>query len=132
ATKHQLLFIRKGGIILHQIFKKPYRALIFMFDDSTIQQIMSEYPTLLGIDFPKSINFYNHPPIIELKSNPHLQSIYFSALEYLKNPAPESTISLEIKFKELIINVVREKESNRSEEHTSELQSRENLVCRLL
>src|SRR5690606_40813109 len=27
---------------------------------------------------------------------------------------------------------IKEKEKNRSEEHTSELQSRENLVCRLL
>src|SRR5690606_40681420 len=29
-------------------------------------------------------------------------------------------------------NLVRNADSNRSEEHTSELQSRENLVCRLL
>ena len=112
SGKHQVLFIRKGGVVLHQFFKEPYRALIFMFDDNTILEIMSEYPLLFVVGHNQNIDLEEYPPITELKSNVHVQSIFFSALDYLKNPAPESTISLSIKFKELIINVLREKGSN--------------------
>src|SRR4051812_24926556 len=34
SNNHQVLFIRKGGFILHQQFGKPYHALIFMFEDA--------------------------------------------------------------------------------------------------
>lgn len=48
SREHQLFFVRKGGIVLHQYFEKPYRALIFMFDDEVIKELISEYPTLLN------------------------------------------------------------------------------------
>src|SRR5690606_12792165 len=47
SREHKLIFIRKGGVILHQFFQEPYRALIFMFDDEVIKELLSEYPKLL-------------------------------------------------------------------------------------
>ena len=112
TQKHQLLFIRKGGIILHQYFQEPYRALIFMFDDAVIKEFISEYPTLVQSASLKGIDYSNQQPITVLNSNSFVKSIFISSLDYLKNPTTESTISLEIKFKELFINILRDKHSN--------------------
>lgn len=110
--KHQLLFIRKGGIILHQYFQEPYRALIFMFDDAVIKKLISEYPALLEPAPSKNPDFDTQPTIIALHLNPFIESVFFSSLDYLKMPTAESAISMEIKFKELVINILRDKESN--------------------
>lgn len=109
SQEHQFLFVRKGGIILHQDFKTPYRALIFMFDDSSIKEFFGEYPELLvhgGNDFIES------PAISELPSSIFIRSVFISSLDYLKSPAVENSISLELKFKELLVNVMREKDAN--------------------
>lgn len=112
SKEHQLLFIRKGGVILHQYFQEPYRALIFMFDDRVIKEFISEYPTVFKPAELKNIDFRNQSTITELSSNSFVKSTFISSLEYLKNPNAESVISLEIKFKELFINILRNKETN--------------------
>lgn len=110
SEKHQVLFIRKGGVILHQ-FKGPYRALIFMFEDNLIRDLLSEYPILLTAPI-KDPDFNNKPTITPLSSNPFVKSIFISSLDYLKDPTDESAISLEIKFKELVINILRNNNEN--------------------
>ncbi len=112
SSKRQVLFIRKGGVVLHQFFEEPYRALIFMFDDSAILELISEYPWLFKSEEESYVDIDNFRVINELASNKHIEHIFKSALDYLKNPAPESTISMEMKFKELIVNILREKEGN--------------------
>jgi len=112
SREHQLLFIRKGGVILHQYFQEPYRALIFMFEDAVIKEFISEYPTLLKPTDLKDIDFSNQPTITALNSNPFVKSVFISSLDYLKKPTAESAISLEIKFKELFVNILRDKNSN--------------------
>src|SRR5690348_10771886 len=39
SGKGEVLFIRKGGYILFQRFKEPYRALIFMFGDDAVKSL---------------------------------------------------------------------------------------------
>lgn len=112
AQKHQLLFIRKGGVILHQYFQEPYRALIFMFDDTILKEFISEYPRLIKSTNLKDIDFNNQQTITALNYNPFVESVFISSLNYLKNPTTESVISLKIKFKELFINILRDKHSN--------------------
>lgn len=119
SAPHQVLFIRKGGVVLHQIYEEPYRALIFMVDDSTIQNIISEYPKLFALQPGPRIDFTSYPSLANLQTSRHIQSIFYSALEYLKNPTPESQISLELKFKELVVNLIRQKESNTFVEYLS-------------
>jgi AraC family transcriptional regulator, exoenzyme S synthesis regulatory protein ExsA len=112
SNEHQVLFIRKGGFVLHQQFGKPYHALIFMFDDADIKSIVAEYPGLLSKKIQTEGDFMDQPIVIELLSSPIIRSIFTSSINYLKQPSAESHISLELKFKELLVNLLRVKENN--------------------
>jgi AraC-like DNA-binding protein len=112
SQEHQILFVRKGGFILHQQFEKPYHALVFMFDDAFVKSLVDEYPDLLKSLIHTETDFMNQPGVIELKSSAIIKSVFISSRDYLKRPATESLISLELKFKELLVNLLREKNSN--------------------
>lgn len=112
SGKEMLLFIRKGGVILHQYFQEPYRALIFMFDDEVIQNFIAEYPSLISPAIPVEKDVVYEPSIISLNTNSFIESVFHSCLDYLDNTTPESAIALELKFKELCVNILRDKESN--------------------
>jgi AraC-like DNA-binding protein len=108
----QLLFIRKGGFIVHQFFQQPYRALIFMFDDSALHEFLSEYPNLVSSTVSDANDIVTMPVVMEIKTSPFIDSTFSSSLEYLKHPTAESKIALELKFRELLVNLLREKHSN--------------------
>lgn len=112
SEEGEVLFIRKGGYILFQHFEKPYRALIFMFDDHAIQDLLTEYPHLLKAELHTQRIFINEPQILTLESSGLIESIFLSSLIYLQQPTEESHISLGLKFKELLINLLRKKEEN--------------------
>ncbi|HEX5553750.1 MAG TPA: AraC family transcriptional regulator [Chitinophagaceae bacterium] len=108
----EVLFIRKGGYILFQRFKEPYRALIFMFSDHAVQSLLKEYPGLLRLDNQSAAGFMDQPEVLLLESSSYVASIFLTAHQYLKQPGAESHISLEFKFKELLVNLLRKKEPN--------------------
>lgn len=112
SNQHQVLFIRKGGYVLHQHFEKPYRALIFMFEDKAVKTLIADHPDLLNKVILTKADFMKLPVVLELESSPFIESIFMSSLGYLKHPDTESVISLEFKFKELLVNLLRGKESN--------------------
>ncbi|MBI1341486.1 MAG: helix-turn-helix domain-containing protein [Terrimonas sp.] len=112
SSEQELLFIRKGGFALHKKFEKPYHALMFVFDDAFIKGLVAEYPTLLEKKVKEKGDFLKQPGVMELQSTPLIRSIFLAANEYLKLPANESKISIELKFKELLVNLLREKVSN--------------------
>lgn len=112
SREGEVLFMRKGGYILFQKFEKPYRALIFMFSDTAIQSFLMEYPKLLAVDMQTKTEFMQTPEVLVLESSPFVESIFLSSLNYLKQPTAESHISLELKFKELLVNLLRKKEAN--------------------
>lgn len=112
SQEHQVLFFRKGGYILHQYFEEPYRALIFMFDEKAVKTLLAEYPDLLKRKENKKSDFKRQPVVVELQSSSFVESIFTSSLEYLKEPSTESEISLKLKFKELLVNLLREKDHN--------------------
>lgn len=112
SRQHEVLFIRKGGVVLHQFFEEPYRALIFMFDDTAIHSFFSEFPYLMRQDDGNVLNLEKQPTVTSLPSTSFIQSAFLSALDYLKSPAEENRAALEIKFKELLVSLLREKESN--------------------
>lgn len=113
SHEHQVLFVRKGGYLLHQRFEKPYHALIFMFEDFSIKKFLDEYPDVIEGPHPAARTFIDEPVVLELPSSPFVESIFVSSLQYLKHPSPESHISIELKFKELLVNLLREKVGNR-------------------
>ncbi len=112
SKKGEVLFIRKGGYIIFQHFEQPYRALIFMFDDGAIQNLLLEYPDLLKVESYTRKAFMAESEILLLESSPFIESIFLSCLMYVQDSAKESPISLELKFKELLINLLRKKEDN--------------------
>jgi AraC-like DNA-binding protein len=118
---HQVLFVRKGGFILHQQFEKPYHALVFMFDDASIKSLVAEYPGLLKTKQQPDSDFLDHPVVLELKSSPVIESVFFSSRDYLKMADTEGLISLEFKFKELMVNLLRDKISNPLHKYLSQV-----------
>lgn len=112
SQPHQVLFIRKGGYVLHQRFEKPYRALIFMFDDAVIQEFLVDYPQLLTMKVSTETDFMRQPVVLELQSSSFVESVFRSSLDYLKDATAESRVSLKLKFRELLVNLLREKDSN--------------------
>lgn len=112
SHQHQVLFLRKGGYVLHQHFEKPYRALIFMFEDEAIKTLIADYPDLLNKKVLTKADFMKQPVVLELESSSFIESIFISSLEYLKQPTTESVISLKLKFNELLVNLLRGEESN--------------------
>ncbi|MCE7923895.1 MAG: AraC family transcriptional regulator [Haliscomenobacteraceae bacterium CHB4] len=108
----QFFFIRKGGFISHQYFEQPYRAMMFMFDDAAIKQFLTEFSILAPAGRYTATDFARQQVVTELKSSSFIEAVFMSSLDYLKDPGLESRISLEIKFKELIVNILREKDSN--------------------
>ncbi len=112
AQQGELLFIRKGGYVIFQDFDKPYRALIFMFGDETVRNLLIEYPNLLSTKKNAAKIFMEQPEILVLESSKYVESIFYTANEYLDQPDTESNISLEFKFKELLVNLLRNKNEN--------------------
>lgn len=112
SQEGEVLFISKGGYILFQHFEKPYRALIFMFNDDAIRDLVLEYPDLLRTEQHARNAFLHESEILPLESNAFIESIFLSSLMYVQDPAEESPISLELKFKELLINLLRKREDN--------------------
>ena len=112
SEKGEVLFIRKGGYILFQRFKEPYRALIFMFGDDAVKSLLTEYPNLLSLDNKTKTGFMDQPEVLLLESSPYVESVFLTSQHYLKQPDPESNISLEFKFRELLVNLLRNKKAD--------------------
>src|SRR5690606_30815396 len=112
SRPHDVLFVRKGGVVLHQFFESPYRALIFMFDDAAIHAFFSEYPSLIRSETEHIPLLEDLPTVTTVPSSPFIQSAFLSSLEFLKSPADENRVALEIKFKELLVSLLREKGPN--------------------
>ena len=74
-----------------------------------------------------------HPPLAKDSVNfvgDHVAVVIAETLEEAKNAA--ELVNVSYKIKKAVINAADATSFERSEEHTSELQSRTNLVCRLL
>src|SRR5436309_11538312 len=78
--------------------------------------------------------FFTYPPTSEIYTLSLHDALPISfafrcdlLVRHFIHPAPEPNL-----FNALLVFLVQSVTVNRSEEHTSELQSRENLVCRLL
>ncbi|CAN5537209.1 AraC family transcriptional regulator [soil metagenome] len=112
SEKHQILFVRKGGFVLHQHFEKPYHALVFMFDDDFVKAFMQDYPSLLKSFTHAENDFIDLPNVMQLKSSPFIESIFFTSRDYLMEGDTYSLISLELKLKELFVNLLKEKKDN--------------------
>lgn len=110
SRKGQVLFIRKGGYLLFQKFGEPYRALIFMFSDRAVRSLLSQYPELLK-EQPQTENaFMEQPELLLLKPSRRVRSVFLTSLNYLENVSVRNAVSLDLKFRELMVNLLDEKQ----------------------
>src|SRR5690606_14499283 len=56
--------------------------------------------------------FLHASKILPLESPDMIKSLFSSALMYISEPAAENQFALELKFKELMVNLLRKKENN--------------------
>ncbi len=112
SSPHEVLFVRKGGVVLHQYFENPYRALIFMFDDAAILGFFAEFPSLVRREEQSIPALVDLPTVTTVQSSNFIQSAFLSSLDFLKSPADENRAALEIKFKELLVSILRERGPN--------------------
>src|SRR5690606_41497502 len=77
--------------------------------------------------FPYTTLFRSDPRRIDLVRSPHVEAALHLPLRPGSNVAFVNALAHTI-----VTEGLHDEERDRSEEHTSELQSRENLVCRLL
>lgn len=111
SQKNDVLFIRKGGYIVHQYFEQPYHALIFMFDDTSIQKLLHLYPNL-ELDSKRQSSPLMEKVVWELDCNRKHKNIFLSSLDYLSSDHSEIKPLLELKFMELMLNLIQNKENN--------------------
>jgi AraC-like DNA-binding protein len=112
SAEGEVLFIRKGGYVLFQHFEQPYRALIFMFDDTAVHDLWVEFPQLLPQKPEGELAFAEEAPIVVLESSELIRSVFLSALPYAEDPSLESRVSLELKFRELLVSLLNPKADN--------------------
>lgn len=110
SQKGQVLFIRKGGYILFQKFDEPYRALIFMFGDDAVKSLLAQYPELLTKQAHTEQAFMEQPELLLLKSSRQVRSIFATSLNYLDKASVRNAVSLDLKFRELMVNLLDEKQ----------------------
>ncbi|MDU8885601.1 AraC family transcriptional regulator [Yeosuana sp. MJ-SS3] len=100
-TSGDALFIRKGVYTTKQYFEVDYCVMLFFITDDFIRNFIKE----LNPD-SSLINNTEFPQIFEIAVNDSFQSLILSVFNYLKqgNEIPKELI--EMKFKELLFNIV--------------------------
>lgn len=112
SQKGAVFFVRKGGYILHQKFDKPYHALIFMFDDSAFEDLFDEHYDWLGTQAESQGFSREMPDILELPHTPRMKAMFAQSLEYINQEDSGSRAALSHKFKELMVNLLRERRAS--------------------
>src|SRR5690606_41167284 len=97
------------------VIRHPYVDLYFFFSCYRDPRDLHSFPTRRSSDLPEDDGTYSIPEGNLFEPGQELTRPEIYAMG-LRNP----------------FRITVDPETNRSEEHTSELQSRENLVCRLL
>jgi AraC-like DNA-binding protein len=107
----RLLFVRKGGLILHQQFEKPYRALIFMFDDEAVKQFFLDHPELAVRSGEQTARSGEVCTVAALGPPGAMAPIFRSCLEYAQRSGPSTGVALGLKFQELLLNLLESRDA---------------------
>lgn len=104
-TVHQgdSIFIHKGAYFTRQYFELDYCVLIFFFSDNFIRKFADEFQTSLPV-FKDAVP--DSDPIYPIEVSDSLQSLYYSVFTYLDQEAPAPKAIVELKFRELILNIL--------------------------
>lgn len=102
-TENTCVFVRKGGSIVEQFFDSPFCVLMFFITDEFICEVLR--PRLGTFKQPAPVAM-SSPPIIPIETDATLTGFFPSMLPYFATLRQPDTSLLELKFKELLLNVV--------------------------
>jgi AraC-like DNA-binding protein len=107
--KGSTVFVKKGAITLERIGTDPFCVLLFYFSDEYLKSFMKENS---GIVPRFTSNGSPNRQMIPVCMNPVLQAYYDSVIPYFTTPSSPSESLLELKFRELLLNIISD-EKNR-------------------
>lgn len=97
----EVLFVKKGANIIHKYFDVDFCALVIFVPDHYIRNLIVQEPNLAT-----HITKYETDSVIPLRLDPTLESYFTSLLTYFHNDAEPSSYLMELKFKELLVNIL--------------------------
>lgn len=99
-TKNKCLFVRKGASIVEQFFEVDFCIMVFFVPDEFICETLRP----LAAQGAKT-NSENHPPVIPIEADSTLVAFFHSMLPYFARMQPPDKALLELKFRELLLNI---------------------------
>jgi len=117
AEEGQALLIKKGANIVEQYFEKVYCMLVIFVPDDFIKSVIEKY----RIEFSQNANRFNSDKIIYLNLDEILSTYFLSIFSYFPKPDPPPQNLLKLKFEELIINLLSNKNNPEAAEYFKEI-----------
>ena len=99
--KGDALFVRKGVYSTRQYLEVDYCVILFFINDDFIRNFITENQIN-----PIDNNQQEHNPIFEIDVSDSLESLIHSVFNYLKEGGDIPKSLVEIKFKELMFNII--------------------------
>jgi AraC family transcriptional regulator, exoenzyme S synthesis regulatory protein ExsA len=97
--KDSCVFVRKGGFILEQFWDTGFCVMLFFIPDEFIcETLQSKAGGLPGTE-------RNFEPLMLLESNERLKGFFISMSTYFSETREPDPMLLELKFKELVLNI---------------------------
>ena len=120
AEEGQALLIKKGANIVEQYFEKVYCMLVIFVPDNFIKNVIEKYK----IEFPQNKNRFNSDKIIYLNLDEILNTYFLSIFSYFPKQDPPPPNLLKLKFEELIINLLSNKNNPEAADYFKEIFTR--------
>jgi AraC family transcriptional regulator, exoenzyme S synthesis regulatory protein ExsA len=98
--KDHCIFVRKGAAIVEQFFDATFCVMIFFVPDDFIRETLR--PRLM----PSQQVSTDSAPIMPMESDATLSAFFYSMLPYFSRMQPPDNTLLELKFRELLLNIV--------------------------
>ncbi len=99
-TKNKCLFVRKGASIVEQSLDVDFCIVVFFVPDEFICETLRPLVAQMAVATPD-----NHSPVIPIESDSTLVAFFHSMLPYFARMQPPDKVLLELKFRELLLNI---------------------------
>lgn len=108
-TEDKCVFAKKGGWIAEKEPGQGWCVLVFFIPDDYLKNFVSEYRPHL----PLSVSTDGvTQQMIDIDINEITRSFFYAMIPYFTQPAPPPESLLELKFKELLFNILINKKNN--------------------
>lgn len=126
AKANDAVFIRKGAYFVHQYFEEPFCTLLIFVPDEFIKRVIQKHQ----IEYPYKPPGYDIDSVISLHVSDVLSTYFQSVLSYFPKSSPPPRQLLEVKFEELVINILSDPKNDQLSRHFSDIVSRQKISIR--